>query len=380
MIDLSRVIFVDHHAHSMLKDYANLDAIGFRQAFSESRSLRVLETHLPTSISYMDMLRRLGQHLDLSGGEEEILDVRSKLAKQDYANILFDDASIGCFIIDDGFNSDKMLPLKKFAEISERPVFHCERIEHVLEQCLLAASSFDELKQSFHKALLADTGTRKVALKTIVAYRGGMDFDLVSLPQAKGDFDRAKKALTSGGARPRITSGALYHYFLTEAFHVAAEKKFPVQIHCGLGDQDADLRYASPLYFRKVLESDLYSKTDFVFLHCFPFVNDAAFLCSVYGNVYMDISLGPTLASPAATAMFRDALAVAPASKILAATDGHSVPETYWYAVGTIRRALEEALAALVSRQFLDEDQAMEIAARLLHGNARALYQLDGLK
>jgi predicted TIM-barrel fold metal-dependent hydrolase len=380
MFDLSGVILIDHHAHSLLSEYANLDAIGFRQAFSETRSMRVLEQHIVSAIPYKDMLGRLASFLGIHGGEEEILELRSRLTKSDYVNMLFDDASIGCFIIDDGFNSQKMLSIGRFADLSERPVFHCARIESVLEKCLAAAQSFEQLEQSFQKDLECESGTRKVALKTIAAYRGGLEIDVVSRAEAKSDFESAKKTFTEGGARLKISRRPLYHYFLLQAFKFAGKKQLPVQVHCGLGDQDADLRQANPLCFRSILESEQFAKADFVFLHCFPYVKEAALLASVYGNVYVDISLAPTLASPLTSAMFFEALSIAPSTKVLAATDGHSVPESYWYAARSIKKGLAEALRLMLESGYSTQEQLMDCASLVLHGNARRLYRLEGIK
>jgi uncharacterized protein len=89
----------------------------------------------------------------------------------------------------------------------------------------------------------------------------------------------------------------------------------------------------------------------------------------------MDISLISFLASPALQPSFLEALSLAPASKILTSTDGHSVPETYWYGAKSIKRALTAALNELVSRSCLSDSNAEHISGLLLHGNARSLYE-----
>jgi hypothetical protein len=106
MINLSRIILIDHHAHSLLSDFSQLDAIGFRQAFSETRSLAMLQSHAQHSVHYMHMLRELSEYLDVEEDEEKILEMRSRLEKTDYVQMLFDDASIGGLIIDAGFRKD----------------------------------------------------------------------------------------------------------------------------------------------------------------------------------------------------------------------------------------------------------------------------------
>ncbi len=375
MINLSRIILIDHHAHSLLTDFTQLDAIGFRQAFCESNSLSMLQSHAQHSIHYMHMLHELSQYLDVEEEEEKILEMRSRLGKTDYVQMLFDDASIGGSIIDAGFRKDDMLSLEGFSTLCERPVYQCIRIEAAIESAMSTADSFNEMHENFIKELTSPMGAKTVAFKTIAAYRGGLAIDVVEKAAAQSNFAEWKYS-TTDKKRPRISRGPLYHYLLSEAFAVAQQLNVPVQIHSGLGDADADLREANPWCFRRVLESRKFSKVNFVFLHCFPYVREAALLASLYNNVYMDLSLALTLISTQSASLFADALAGAPSTKVLVATDGHSVPETYWYASHSARRGLASVLSYLIGNGFTSEEQAMAIADRLFHKNAQDLYRL----
>jgi hypothetical protein len=377
-LDISKQILIDHHAHSLRELFLQIDAIGLRQAFSETMSLTQLQDHVIHSVSYTDFIARLGQFLDVRG-EDEILRLRESMRESDYLNMLLDDASIGAFIIDDGFGGEQFMPLTKFANLCERPTYRCRRIERALEETLLHATDFRQAEETFAKILFEETPLNIVALKTIAAYRGGLELSEVSRDEAERDFERTKNALIVKG-RPRIFRGDLYHYFLQQSFILAQKSDLPVQVHSGLGDQDQDLIYANPLYMRKMLDNPRFRNTRFIFLHCFPYVRETAYLCSIYPNVFMDISLVNNVASPAVAGCFADALAVAPASKILAATDGHSLPETYWHGAHTIRRGLERSLHQFIDAQFLDAETASSIAGLILHGNATKLYQLIGLK
>ena len=370
-------IFIDHHAHTMRQDFLQLDAIGLRQPFSESRSITQIQRHTPNMISYMDCIDKLGKLLQVQG-EEKILELRASMSKTDYVNRLFDDASLGAFIVDDGFLPANGMSISRFAQLCERPVFRCRRIESALEEALEQSTNFQELEKSFPNLLLQHGDMKTVSLKTIAAYRGGLEIDTVSRQSAIDDFDRTKRTLQSDG-RPRVMRGALYHHFLLETFDLAQSHNLPVQVHTGIGDQDEDLRLANPLYLRNILESGRFAHTNFVFLHCYPFVRESAHLASLYANAYMDISLISFLASPALQSSFLEALSLAPASKILASTDGHSIPETYWYGARSLKRALTAALNELVSRNYLTDSNAEHISGLLLHGNAKMLYELPGL-
>jgi len=376
-IDLGRFIFIDQHAHSILKGHMELDAIAFRQCLSESRSVSVLQDHLPASVYYLDLVNQLCTLFGVSS-EEGLLSYRLRQPEGEYLNRLWDDVSIGGLIIDDGFRPREMLTLGRLSQLCGRPVFRCLRIESVLEEALSQAASFNELAASFQKQLVAGRPPGTVALKTIAAYRGGLELEMVTGDQARNDFDRAKNALKSEGVA-RISRCPLYHYFLLEAFELAASERLPVQLHTGIGDDDADLRECNPLCLRPVMRSSLFANTGFVLLHCYPYIREAAYLAAIYPNVYMDLSLAISLVSPLAEAMLIETLSAAPTTKILAGSDGHSMPETHWYGVICWKRALEKALSWLTDSGFLSEQQALDIAGRILHENARKLYALEEL-
>jgi predicted TIM-barrel fold metal-dependent hydrolase len=93
----------------------------------------------------------------------------------------------------------------------------------------------------------------------------------------------------------------------------------------------------------------------------------------------MDLSLSINLVSSQASQMILEALSIAPSTKLLAGTDGHSCPETHWYAAMRWKLGLQSALNQLIMDGMLNPTQASEIAAQILHGNSKKLYQLEGL-
>jgi predicted TIM-barrel fold metal-dependent hydrolase len=130
-----------------------------------------------------------------------------------------------------------------------------------------------------------------------------------------------------------------------------------------------------------VLENPSYRAMPIVLLHgCWPFVREGAYLASVYGNVHLDLSYAiPFLSLGELTAMTRAALSVAPFGKLMYSSDGVRVPELHWMGARTGRRCLATALDELVSDGDLDRAEALEVAERILAGNAAALYGFGAL-
>jgi hypothetical protein len=175
------------------------------------------------------------------------------------------------------------------------------------------------------------------ALKTIAAYRGGLE--------AVGD--RVLAALEE---------------------NEATGDPLPVQVHTGFGDPDLLLPTARPGLLKPLIER--FRTTTFVLLHCYPFVREAGWLAHAYANVFFDLSLTiPFVARPAAA--LAGALELAPVSKLLYASDAARTPELYLLGATWWRDALAQVLPALLPRA------AVERAARMiLRDNARAVYRL----
>jgi predicted TIM-barrel fold metal-dependent hydrolase len=99
-------------------------------------------------------------------------------------------------------------------------------------------------------------------------------------------------------------------------------------------------------------------------------VRQAGWLAHVYGNVFLDVSLTiPHVWRHAE--MVREALELAPVSKLLYASDAAKTPELYFLAARGWRAALAEVLA-----EALEPAAAETAARRILRENAIALYGL----
>lgn len=176
-----------------------------------------------------------------------------------------------------------------------------------------------------------------VALKTIAAYRGGLD---------------------------RVSD------VVVAALEANAEtgRPLPVQVHAGFGDADLLLPAADPGHLKPLIER--FHDTPFVILHAYPFVREAGWLAHVYGNVWFDLSLTiPHVSRPAE--MVRQALELAQVSKLLYASDAARTPELYFLAAKWWREALAEVLA-----DELPASEAEEAGRAILRENALGLYGL----
>ncbi|HET8750888.1 MAG TPA: amidohydrolase family protein [Gaiellaceae bacterium] len=315
---LSEIPLVDHHAHGILRAQPSLDE--FRGLFSESPDPRQWP-HVATGVTYRRGIRELAELFGVEPAEEAVLAYRLATEPREYARRLLAETNTEHLLLDDGFPPTDVGTswdeLADWVGIPARPVLRVET--HPLEDVGNAR------EQGF------------VALKTIAAYRGGLD--------RVGEQVVAALEANEAGGDP-----------------------LPVQVHCGFGDSDLHLWRSDPSYLKPLVER--FRETPFVLLHCYPYVREAGWLAHVYGNVWFDLSLTiPHVSQPAQA--IREALELAPVSKLLYASDAARTPELYYLAARWWRRALGEVLPEL-----LPERDVEEAARRILRENARRLYRL----
>ncbi len=295
---------------------------------------------------YQRAIPVLAERLGCEAVEAAVYERRRSLDPAEYASLMLRATGTELVFLDDGFpppESGTTVPeLAALAGCEARPVM---RIERVAEQ--VGAQELDAVKI----AVASARARGYVALKTIAAYRGGLDLEALGAPVRD---DRLE-----GEPLRAVLLAAL------EA-NEATRKPLPVQVHTGFGDWDLSLPSARPGLLKPLIER--FRDTTFVLLHCYPFVREAGWLAHVYSNVYFDLSLTiPHVSRPAVA--LAEALELAPVSKLLYASDAARTPELYLLASVWWRDALAEVLPTLLAA-----DAALSAAHMILRENALSLY------
>ena len=344
--ELSAIGLVDHHAHGVLRASPSLDE--FRGLFSESPDPRQWP-HVATGVTYRRAIRELAAFFGVDATEAAVYEHRLATDPAEYASELLRATNTDVLLVDDGYppagEGTSWDELGELAGCAAHPIL---RIERVAEE-----SGVEAIRGEVASA----RANGYVGLKTVLAYRGGLDLDSLARmpsgpePQARVEGAAAREALVAALEANEATRDPL-----------------PLQVHAGFGDSDLFLPRVQPGYLKPLIER--FRETPFVLLHCYPFVRQAGWLAHVYGNVYFDLSLTiPHVARP--NEAVREALELAPVSKLLYASDAARTPELYYLAAKWWRETLARVLPEL-----LDEDDAREAARRILEGNARRLYRL----
>ena len=373
-MDLSHLAALDQHAHNLLLPEAAA-RMPYRAAFTEGYDPRVLAEHSRHTLFYRRSMREIGDLLECDPNEEAILARRAELGHEELAGRCLRAANLEMVLMDDGFLPGQICPI----EWHERflPVRRLLRIETVAEDLLKAASSFDDFVARF-RAALNPPSANVVGLKSIAAYRTGLDIQPPDPAAAQVAWQRWKQA-EGASARPRLAEKELLDLLIDHAMELAAKHRLPVQFHTGFGDPDLDLRAANPLHLRRLFEDQRFKNAPIVLLHSsYPFAREAGYLASVYPHAYLDLGLAiPFLSVSGMRETIRALLELAPTDKLMYSSDAHLFAELYYLGAKWGRLALGDCLEDAVGDGDLTAAEGDEIAEAVLRGNARRLYRLD---
>lgn len=361
---------IDHHCHPLRRWPFELTGLELRAAFTEAIDRRVARNHVLQTAGYQAALRRLGETLGCDPTEDAILALRNRADPATYARQLLQRTNTAMLLLDYGFVTAETFGPDEHARalpLSQREIV---RLETIAEKLVDDSADPREWLAAVRAGLRTAIGGGAVAVKTICAYRAGLRLRPVDTDQLGVAFTLLKNKAQRKDTM-RLAGAPLCHALLFEAAQECRSLDVPLQVHCGLGDPDEDLADASPLGLRPLLHDPDYAGLRVALLHCYPFHRQAAYLCAVYPDVYMDLSLAIPQAGDDGARALREALGLCPFSKLLYATDATRYPEVYLVAALAYRQALATALADL-----FDGATAIDAARQVLAANARRLYRL----
>jgi hypothetical protein len=315
---------------------------------------------VPNALSYRRAIREIAAELGCEPTEEGVLAARRGAGVRGYAGPLLAATATDWLLLDDGFPPpEEAVEPAVMAELAGARVGRIMRVECIAEAAMAQERSLDGVHARVRERVAGARGLGAVALKTVAAYRSGLEI-------GPPDGDAASAALASAG--PRLQAKALVDLVLWDALEANAPDPLPVQVHTGFGDPDLRLPRADPSLLAPLVER--FPETPFVLLHCYPYLRQAGWLASVYANVWVDLSLTiPHVARPAEA--LRELLELAPLSKLLYASDGSRTPELYFLAARWWRDALAEVLT-----DALPPGEAERAARWILRETALQLYRL----
>ena len=376
-VDLTQVPVVDNHCHGVSRDQTFQNLASWRLAFTESTDPGMARDHVASSAFYRRLIRTLADFLGCEPEEGVVFATRSRREGRELTGALLRAANVDTLLLDTGFPPpEEVFPVPETGELGGCRTEPMLRLEILMEKLLTEHGSLAGAEAALASVLEDVRDQGYVALKSIAAYRTGLDIREWPREEAEESFQEYRHAAEAG--HTRLVHKPLLDTLLHVAFAQAAQQEVPVQFHVGYGDTDTDLLLGNPLYLRPVLQRPDYRGMRVVLLHeCYPYTRQGGYLAAVYENVYLDLSYGiPLLGYGEMLSFTRQALGVAPGSKLMYSSDGIGVPELHWISAIDGRRVLGKALAELVAYGELDLLEAEALGEGVLRGNAMRLYRL----
>jgi predicted TIM-barrel fold metal-dependent hydrolase len=376
-VDLINVPVVDNHCHGVMTDQTFGDVEVWRRAFTESTDPGMPREHVATTAFYRRLIRTLAPFLGCEPTGDAVFAARIAREGKGLTAELLRSANIDTLLLDTGFPPrEEVFPVPELGELCGCRTEPMLRLEVLMESLLTEHDTLAATQEALAIALEDVRPGGHVALKSIAAYRTGLDIREWSREEAEASFREYRRSAMDGSTR--LVHKPLLDTLLHVAFALAADQEVPVQFHVGYGDADTDLLLGNPLHLRAVLGKPDYRGMPVVLLHeCYPYTRQGGYLAAVYENVYLDLSYGiPLLGYGEMLAFTRQALGVAPNSKLVYSSDGIGIPELHWISAIEGRRVIGQALGEMVAYGETSVTEAEAVGESMLRGNAIRLYEL----
>jgi predicted TIM-barrel fold metal-dependent hydrolase len=371
---LTSIPLIDHHCHAFYRFSGPVPLERFRKAFTETDHPEVIQRDMPYSLAYRWTLKQMAQRLGCESTEVAVHAARNAANLQAYTQSLMQEVNMRALYIDTGHLPDEVYSPAEFAELTGLQVRPVLRLENAAEQLILGGASFSDLLDTLRERVVNLRADGHVGVKSIAAYRTGLEITQWSRAQAEEAFRGVSEEARTQG-RIRLNAKPVIDYLLWDLFPILDREEIPIQFHVGYGDPSTDLRFGNPLHLREILEVGGFRRMPITLLHCYPYIREAGYLASVYPNVYLDVSLAIPLAVSGSRRYVAQALELAPATKVLFATDAHTIPELYWAGAVAWRNAMAEVLEGYRRDGLLTLAETTEWAELIFYRNALRIYQ-----
>ena len=317
-IDLSSIPLADNHCHGIYRTQAPADIVAWRGLFTESTDQGMRGKHVTTTLFYRRLIREMAQFFDCEPTEEAILAARQKLDDQDLIRGFLRAANFDVLFVDKGYPPlDLLLSDATVSDLANCRVAPMLRVELLMQRLITENATLSAVIEALRAALSDVRGQGYVALKSIVAYRTGLDIRTWTTEDVDESFAVVRKEVQEKGSI-RLAHKPLLDTLLHVTFEEAARQELPIQFHTGYGDADADMLLANPLHLRAVLERREYRAMAVVLLHeSYPYTKQGATLRLCTETPTLSFYGIPFLGYHEMLEFTRAAFSVAPYSKLL---------------------------------------------------------------
>lgn len=295
---------------------------------------------------------------------------RRALGESEVARRMLGAAGVDRWLVDTGYRGETLLGPGALAALAGGTGHEIVRLEALAESLAAGGVTAAAYPDAFRDLLHAATRDA-VGVKTVVAYRAGLDLDWRP-PETAAVREAAARWLAGAGPRPRLADPVLLRY----GVHCAVGRGLPIQVHVGFGDRDVDLRRADPLLLTGLLRQTSAAGVPVMLLHGYPYHRRAGWLAQVFEHVYCDVGLAVNHTGARAAAVVAESLELAPFARVLYSSDAWGPAELHFLGARLWRRAMSDAVGRWVARGDWSADDARRVVRMIGRDNALAAYRM----
>jgi predicted TIM-barrel fold metal-dependent hydrolase len=281
---------------------------------------------------------------------------------------LMESTGIERYIVDTGFQSSAVQSPDEVGSVTGKPAHEIVRLEAVAESVAknTTAEGYDDAIGS----ALESATQGAVGLKSVMAYRYGLDFD-PTRPTSQEVRAAADEWLRStGDGAPRMDHPVL----LRDLVWRGVDTALPMQFHVGYGDSDITLHRCDPTHMTEFIRATRTKGTRIMLLHCYPFIREAGFLAQVYPHVYLDTGAITHYTGWSSHHMIRHSLELAPFDKVLFSSDAFGHPELYACGAALWRRGIKRLFGEWLDADEISAADAERYIRWVAADNAKRVY------
>jgi hypothetical protein len=286
-----------------------------------------------------------------------------------YAKMLYEDAGIVASIMDSGLPiGDPILDLTPGRKL------RLLQMDPLVRSLLATCGSYAELLRSFQEAV--ERAIRQDGFVGIKAHPG----ELVGLGTPAVEADEAERIFPAAKAGDGEAFKKFYMAVWLATMLQCQDLKIPLHIHTGHtgGLWNGPIAQTDPYLLVPILRQPRFLQTRLILLHAgHPWIQHAGAVAHTFPHVWVDLGWASPWNAQRIVELYRDAISMAPLSKIMVGSGGHGSPEVSWLAAKTAKIAVGEVMTDAVRLGLMSPKDAEKTGRMILHDNAARLYGLS---
>ncbi len=211
-------------------------------------------------------------------------------------------------------------------------------------------------------------------IKNGLAYERTLKYDKVTKTEAETVFNRIASHLGEGPSW--LEAKPLQDYMMHQTIRAAIEAGLPMQIHTGLqeGNENIITNSNPTLLVNLFIE---YREAKFDLFHGgYPYIHEWATLAKNFANVYADMAWVHIISPEIGRQQLHELIETVPGNKIMAFGGDATTVELAYAHSRMARQVVARVLSEKVADGYMDENEAIALAGKVLRDNPAKLFKL----